>query len=142
MLPSCILWLVDKSVHKSKTLTVAAMNFIGCFSYLIDIWNASSPLEQSLRFLTDPMTLIVIYSMALFGYIINYITVLVVSSHIHEKTEKRIETIENEKRALEKRWGKKVNGEIPLDDRGFPIESKQSDDQEDDSEGNLSENVS
>lgn len=122
MLPSLVLWVIDKTIDKSKTLTIAAMNFVGCYPYLIEVWNSTYPAEQSVKLLTDPLTIIMIYCMALLGYIINYITAMVVASHVYEKTEKRIQAIDKEIIELEKRWGKKVNGDIPLDPKGFPLE--------------------
>ncbi len=121
MIPTFVAWVLDKSYQKSKTLTIGALNFAGCFPYLVDIWKAAEPMAQSLRSITDPVTIIVIYSAALLGYIINYFTVIAVSSHISEKAKKRILAIEKEKAELEKRWGKKVSGDMPLDHRGFPI---------------------
>jgi len=122
MLPSIVYWCIDKTIQKSKTLTIASMNFIGCFYYLSHVWVAANPIEKSIEFLSNPVTIIVCYMMAILGYVINYITVFTVSSFDKEKAENRISQIEKEKSTLEKRWGKKVNGEVPLDDRGFPIE--------------------
>lgn len=123
MIPSLVAWAIDKSVQKSKTITIAAMNFAGCFPYLVDVWTAINPMALSIRYLTDPVTIIVIYSAALVGYIINYFCVIIISSLVSEKAKKRLEIIEKEKKEMEVRWGKKVNGEITLDSRGFPIES-------------------
>lgn len=122
MLPSIAYWFVDKTIQKSKTLTVAAMNFTGCFYYLCHVWKAADPIEKSMDFITSPITIIVCYSMAVLGYIINYMTVFVSASFDREKAEKRITVIDKEKSSLEKRWGKKVRGDTPLDEKGFPLE--------------------
>lgn len=133
MMPTLVYWLIDKSFQKNKTLTIGAMNFAGCFPFLVDIWKSTHPSELSITYLTDPLTIIVIYSAALFGYGINYLTVMTVSSYMQEAAVKKIEWIENEKKVLEKRWGSKVNGETVLDERGFPLdkETKSSDDEQD-----------
>ena len=61
------------------------MNFSGCFFYLMNVWNTSHPMDVAMSYLSDPMTIVVIYSAAGLGYIINYVTTVVVSSVLRQK---------------------------------------------------------
>lgn len=120
MLPTAVAWMIDRSKQKSKTLTVGAMNFAGCFPYLMGVWTAFDPAVVSARYLGDPLTIIMIYGAAFVGYVINYVSVAAFSSYAAQRAKDKISKIDKEKKALEKRWGKKVNGQTPLDSKGFP----------------------
>ncbi len=120
MLPTGVAWIIDRSRQKSKTLTVGAMNFAGCFPYLMSIWMAFDPAVLSARYLDDPLTIIVIYGAAFVGYVINYLSVSGFSAYAVQRAKDQILKIDKEKKALEQRWGKKVNGKTVLDEKGFP----------------------
>ena len=123
MLPTFVAYLVDNSLEKNKTFTIGAMNFAGCFYYLLMLWRGENTLPVSLNYLENPQTIIVIYSVAAMGYLINYIVTVGVSSVLVTKSKMRIERIDKEKQALKDRWGEKVNGKHDLDEYGFPIQS-------------------
>lgn len=122
MLPTGVAWIIDRSKQKSKTLTVGAMNFAGCFPYLMGIWTAFDPAVLSARYLGDPLTIIIIYGAAFVGYVINYASVSAFSSYAAGRAKAQVSRIDKERKALEKRWGKKVNGQMALDGKGFPTE--------------------
>lgn len=123
MLPTFVAYITDGIPGKNKTFTIGALNFSGCFYYLIKIWSDSHPMEVAMNYLSDPVTIIVIYSAAGLGYIINHVSTIIVSSVLRQKSFVRLKTLEEKKKSLEARWGKKVNGDRPLDDRGFLIEN-------------------
>lgn len=123
MLPTFVAYLTDKRPGKNKTFTIGALNFSGCFYCLIYIANHSHPMEAAISYLSNPMTIVVIYSAAGLGYIINYVATIIVSSILRQKSLMRLEKLEETKRKLEERWGKKVNGERPLDGQGFLLEN-------------------
>ncbi len=79
-------------------------------------------MDRAVDYLSDPMTIVVIYSTAALGYLIDYMATLFVSSILRQKSLLRLEKIEKEKKKLEGRWGTKVNGERRLDDDGFPLD--------------------
>lgn len=119
MMPTFVAYMTDNQVGKNKTFTIGALNFSAFFYYLINIVQQPLPLEATMDFLADPMTIIVMYSAAALGYMLNYICTLMVSSILQQKSHDRIKKLEKKKKKLEERWGTKVNGERTLDKLGF-----------------------
>ena len=119
MMPTFVAYLTDHQLGKNKTFTIGALNFSAFFYYLINIVRQPFPLEVSMDYLADPMTIIVIYSAATLGYLLNYISTMMVSSILQQKSHARIKKLEDKKKELEERWGAKVNGERTLDKLGF-----------------------
>ena len=122
MLPTFVAIVVDKEEGKNKSFTIGAMNLAGVFPYLLGLWTQSNSMPQAMDYLADPKTIIVIYSAAAVGYLINWSVTMAVSSILVQRSRLRIKRIEEEKLALEERWGKKVNGQYELDNHGFVIE--------------------
>ena len=125
MLPTIAAYLTDKIPGKNKTLTIGALNFSACFHYLMKIWTHPSPDDTALDYLTNPKTLIIIYLAAVLGYLINYGITILVASVLKQRSETRLNKIEDAKENLTEQWGRKVNGEKPLDAFGFPISSRE-----------------
>lgn len=124
MLPTIVVWIIDRSKQKSQTLTVGAMNFAGCFPYLLNIWTAHDAAILSERYLNDPLTIITIYGAAFLGYIINYLTVSSFSLYASQKAKNRVNKIDKEQKSLEERWGRKVSGRK---ERGEEIKNEEKD---------------
>lgn len=115
MLPTIVVYFTDTLPGKNKTFTVGAMNFTGCFPYLLMLWSQPEIMDKTLQRLLEPETVIVIYLAAAFGYVIYWVTTKIVSVLLVQKSKDRIKAIEKEKEALVNRWGKEVAaGETPL----------------------------
>lgn len=124
MLPTLIAVVIVSKNHKNKALTIGAMNFAGCFIYLLEIWQSNDRIATSLEVLSNPMTVVVMYGAAGIGYIINWGVTNFVRQIMYGVAEKKIKYFEKEKSRLETRWGKKVRGDEVLDINGFPILTK------------------
>lgn len=124
MLPTLIAVVVVSKNHKNKALTIGAMNFAGCFIYLLEIWQSNDRIATSLEVLSNPMTVVIMYGAAAIGYIINWGVTNFVRQIMYGVAEKKIKYFEKEKNRLEERWGKKVRGDDILDINGFPILTK------------------
>ncbi|HPF77899.1 MAG TPA: hypothetical protein PLF01_01285 [Alphaproteobacteria bacterium] len=122
LLPTFVAIAVDREPGRNKSFTIGAMNFSGCFPYLLGLWTKSNSMDQVMGYIADPKTIIVMYSAAGIGYLINWLVTMGVSSILVQRSRMRIKKIEEEKKALEERWGKHVNGSYDLDDLGFIIE--------------------
>ena len=72
-----------------------------------------------MNYISDPMTIIIVYTTAGFGYVLNYISTVMISSVLRQKSLMRLDKLEEKKKKLEERWGEKVNGERALDKFGF-----------------------
>ena len=124
LLPTFVAAVVDHEPGKNKTFTIGAMNFAGCFPYLLQVWMTSDSMEKALILLTEPNTIIVMYGAAALGYAINTLVTMGISFLLVQRSQLRLQKIETEKKALEERWGVKVNGDYDLDEHGFPIDTE------------------
>lgn len=121
MLPTIVATFADRSKGKLKSLTVGAMNFAGCVPFIIELWKEGHTVDNAMSYITEPKTIITIYFAAAVGYLIDWSMTGIVSSIMAQKGKKRLVEIEKEQKALEKRWGKEVSGELILDEYGFPM---------------------
>lgn len=125
MLPTFVSAAVDREPGKNKTFTIGAMNFAGCFPYLLGVWMQSNSMETVMLYLSDPATIVIIYGSAAVGYLINWLVTIGVSSLLIQRSQLRLKRIEEEKKQLEARWGKEVNGRAELNEQGFPLDNKE-----------------
>lgn len=109
MLPTMVAYVVDRHPSKNKTFTIGAMNFVGCFPYLLEIWLYSNSMEVSINLISQPKTIIVMYAAAALGYGVNIVVTYIVSALLLQRADVRVKRIEKEKMALVDRWGDKVN---------------------------------
>ena len=124
MLPTLAAMAVDRSVGKNKTICIGAMNFAGCFPFLLKFWtdSAEQTIERALQLVGSVETILVIYILAAGGYAIDKAVTGITSSIIIQRMDSRVKKIKAEQDALVKRWGEKVMGVYKLDDYGFPID--------------------
>ena len=122
MLPTVVALIIDQDPGKNKSFTIGTMNFAGCFPFLLGIWRAPDKMETAMQYLADPTTIIIMYCAALMGYFINWFVTIAISSILVQRSKARIKKIEEQKIALEERWGIAVNGNYTLDEYGFPVQ--------------------
>ena len=121
MLPTIIAVITDRTSGRNKSFVIGSLNFAGCFPYLLGIWVNHDVADLSLEYLSKPETIVFIYGAAAIGYMIYWFVTLIVSTILIQRSKIRLKKIDEEKLALEKRWGMKVNGKQLLDDSGFPM---------------------
>ena len=109
MIPTLVAAITDRYPGRNKTFTVGAMNFAGCFPYLLEVWIHTNSMNVALNLIAQPKTIIVMYGAAAFGYAINAFITFLVSAILVQKSEVRIKKIHKEKKALIDRWGSGVN---------------------------------
>ena len=122
MIPTIVAAVTDRTGKGTKALTVGAMNLAGCTPFLIDLWTKSHTAEMAVTIITDPRTMIVIFSAAGIGYLISWAMSGIVGTVMVQRGAGRMKDIEKKKEALIERWGREVTGEIPLDPYGFPVD--------------------
>jgi hypothetical protein len=128
MLPTIIAMVIVRKRYKNKVITIGSMNFAGCFPYLLGVWQSSDRMGAALSALSEPMTIVVMYSAAGAGYLLNWGVTNGVRRLMLVGAEKKLKNIDKEKEKLEKRWGRKVRGDIILDVNGFPVEQRKTTD--------------
>lgn len=124
MLPTLVAAAVDNEPGKNKTFTIGALNFAGCFPYLLGLLKYPNAMDAAVDYLLDPKTIIVMYSAAAIGYLLNWGATALVSSILVQRSKTRLKRIQEEKQLLKDRWGEKVNGKYELDEHGFPAVSE------------------
>lgn len=124
LLPMFVAFFVDRSKKKTKALTVGAMNVAGITPFLLELWTGDNSMEKALSIILDPMAIIVIYSAAGIGYIIDWAATLAVANFMYQRGIARKKTIEDRQAELIERWGEEVSGKVQLDHEGFPISDK------------------
>jgi len=123
MMPTIAAMATNKSPGYNRTVCVGAMNFAGCFPFLLEFWTqyGQQTIGKAFELIADPSTIIVVYMLAAGGYGIDKAVTGITASIILQKSERRLKKIKEEKKKIVARWGEKVTGEYELDDYGFPI---------------------
>ncbi len=124
MLPTIVARVIDRSPERLKAVTVGCMNFAGCFPFWYTMVQTGHKVDNSLAILTDPLTIVVMYSCALIGYLIEWICTIIVSGLMVQRGKARLDLIKKTQDEFVTRWGSEVSGDLPLDDYGFPLENK------------------
>lgn len=122
MLPTIIVRLVDRTPEKTKVLTIGFMNFAGCFPYCYQLFEKTEA-SSVVAVIANPLNIVIMYSAALLGYIIEWGVVGFVASVMVQRGKQRLIDIKKTQEALIKKWGPEVSGDIPLNEQGFPIEN-------------------
>lgn len=123
MLPTGAAWLSDRIRGETRALTVGAMNMAGTTPFLLDLWSSGHNLDSALDIITEPRTIIVIYSAAGVGWIIDWAVSGIVATVLQQGGVRRMKDIKERQAALVERWGPEVTGDLPLDAYGFPVEA-------------------
>ncbi len=105
----------------ARALSVAFMNFAGCFPFLLKIIVSHMGFDKGIEIIADPMVLVMIYATAGMGYVLDAFLSGYISSFLFSRAQVRLVQIEARQKDLEQRWGPEVTGKIPLDEEGFPL---------------------
>lgn len=122
MLPSLIALLIDKATKRGRALTVAAMNLAGCTPFVLQLWIKANTVEHAMAIITDPRTVVVMYSAACIGYAVDWAVSGLVASFMVQTSTARLQQIVRRRSELVERWGKEVTGEVATDRQGFLVE--------------------
>ncbi len=122
LMPTFAALVIDPTPDRIKTMAVGAMNIAGCIPFLLLLWTGGNgqSVEEAFKLITQPQTLITIYSCAAGGYLIFYTVSGLVSGIMLQSGKSRYEEVHKRMHELERKWGREVTGALPLDERGFP----------------------
>ena len=123
MMPTWAVALSDRTEKKSKVITVGALNLAGCIYFILDMWMQGRSLDRAITILSDPYSIIVMYSAAAVGYLLDWAVSGIVANVLYQKGVGRQNAIARRQQELIERWGEEVTGKLPLDEQGFPISS-------------------
>jgi hypothetical protein len=122
MLPTPFAVLVDRTRGKNKVIAVGALNLAGCAPFLLELWTTEHTFEKSFDIITDPMAIIIMWSAAAVGYLVNWAMTGIVAASLYQRGLARQKLIKKKQDELIERWGKEVTGEMKLNEFGFPAE--------------------
>ncbi len=122
MLPTPFAVLVDRTKGKNKVITVGAMNLAGCSPFLFELWMQDHSFHKSMEIITDPFAIVVMWSAAAVGYVVNWAMTGIVSASLYQRGQSRLKSIQKSQKELVERWGPEVSGNMPLDPDGFPVQ--------------------
>jgi hypothetical protein len=127
MMPTFTVLFVDPYRARTKVVTVGALNLAGCVPFLLELWKDGHSIDKALGIIADPKAIIVMYSAAAIGYLVDWSMSGVVAAILYQRGQARQEAIRKRQEELVARWGMEVTGQVPLDQYGFPIDSEDKD---------------
>ncbi len=122
MIPSIVAFIVDRTKGRMRAMTVGAINFAGCTPFLVEVFKKGNDISTAVSYIMEPRTIVVMYMAAGMGYLIDWALTGIVSSIMVQRAKARIKEIHKQQKDLVDRWGPEVNGTIPLDEYGFPLD--------------------
>lgn len=121
MLPTFVVFVLNRRRAKIKVVTVGAMNLAGSMPFIIELWGNGNNFDVALSIVTDPKAIIVMYAAAAVGYLIDWAMTGIVASVLHQQGLNRKKEILKLQESLVERWGDGVTGDYDLDEDGFII---------------------
>ena len=122
MLPTTVAAVVDRYKSGTLALTVGAMNLAGATPFLLELWEKGQTPKTAFAILSRPETIVVMYSAAAVGYLIDWAMGGITTTFMVEKGKIRLKEIEKRQAELVERWGEEVTGQLKLDAHGFPVD--------------------
>ncbi len=116
LLPSVAAYFTDRSKKKTRAVTVLMMNFAGCMPFLMEMWTTDHSLDKAFAMVFNMIPVIVIYSAAAVGYLIDWAMTYIVANALYQRGRSRIKSIEKRQAELVERWGKGVKAAVPKRD--------------------------
>ncbi len=133
MAPTIVaLLLLDRHPLKYTTRTVGYLNFAGCLMYTLDLWKNSGfwDFDRLIEIVSDPFSLLVMYSAAAVGWIILFLTPPVVASYLTVTFEMKETRYKARQKELVEIWGRNVR----YGDMGMDLDDDTDPEKEDDPE--------
>ncbi|MEX2617862.1 MAG: hypothetical protein WD767_17370 [Alphaproteobacteria bacterium] len=133
MAPTIVaLLLLDRHPLKYTSRTVGYLNFAGCLMYTLDLWKNSGfwDFSRLIEIISNPFSLLVMYSAAAVGWIILYLTPPVVASYLTVSFEMKETRYKARQKELVETWGRNVR----YGDMGMELEDDTEAEKQDDAE--------
>ncbi|MCK5374909.1 MAG: hypothetical protein KAJ40_06460 [Alphaproteobacteria bacterium] len=105
MLPSAVIYILMSRRSSAKVSTVSAMNLAGCIPFIFKLWSSENDFEASLDIVMNTRYMVIIYTAAMFGYMIDWVVTGIVSSFLYQSGIKRMEAIKKRQEELVLQWG-------------------------------------
>jgi hypothetical protein len=114
MAPSIVAFIVDKRPGKVTARAIGYLNLAGCLPYAIKLWTGQNTLTGVLSLLGEPSALMVMYSSAAMGWMLNFIMAPIMTAYLAVQYEVKARSIGNRQAELIKEWGGEVKGQATM----------------------------
>jgi hypothetical protein len=108
MLPTMCAFLVDRAPPRYAARCVGALNFAGCWPYLLNLWKDGHDMVTAVHILLDPTVWLVIYGSAAAGWLCYLSFPAVAWALMDVFAGRRIAHLRKEQRKLIEDWGDEV----------------------------------
>jgi len=108
MLPTLVAYIIDRTKQKSAAFSVGAINFIGVFPYVMNLWTDFNSVDRALGMVGDIFSLLVMYSAAAFGWLIFLALPSVISAFVIVMQQRKVAQLRGEQKDLIDEWGAEV----------------------------------
>lgn len=117
MAPSIVAYIVDKRPRKVKARSISYLNFAGCLPYALKLWMGQNTISGVLELVFEPSVLMIMYSSAAVGWMLNFIMAPIMSAYLAVQHEAKIRSISSRQEDLIKEWGSEVKGQYTQEER-------------------------
>lgn len=108
MLPTLVAFIIDRTKQKSNSFCVGAINFIGVFPYVMDLWGGMNDFSAAVAIIGDFFNLLVMYAAAAFGWFLFLTMPSVISSFVIVMQQRKVAQLRGEQKDLIDEWGAEV----------------------------------
>lgn len=123
MLPTFVAFLADGSRDKTRAFTVALLNFVTCFHFVMGVALDTPTIAGAIDVVSNPLYIVVMYGGAAAGYFLDWALTGISNIVMTGRARLRLDAIKKRQEELILRWGREVTGDIPLDVEGYPIDA-------------------
>lgn len=121
MMPTIVILLLSSEENRIRAAIIGALNFAGCFPFLLDIARGGHLVSHAFELISDPLTIVIIYSAAAIGYAIEWAVSGIASNILYERASIRYRALVKKQQEMVELWGESVTGKLMLDAEGFPL---------------------
>ena len=111
MAPSIVALIVDKRPRKVTARAIGYLNFAGVLPYAFKLWTGQNTISGVMELVLDPAALMIMYSAAAVGWILNIVMAPIMSAYLAVRYEAKTRSIGSRQEALIKEWGSEVKGQ-------------------------------
>jgi len=108
MIPTAVAAFTDSDKEKTAGLTVGAMNFVGVFFVLLDLWQNNNTVDMAMRLISIPSNWAVMFVPAIIGWGIYFYFPPFISVFLKKQMEARANVIEEKQARYVEEWGSEV----------------------------------
>ncbi len=127
MIPTFVAAYIDRTKEQTAGLTVGAMNAAGVLPHLIELWRIGHTVDQSIRLLADPMTLLTMYAAAAMGWILYLNIPPLMKILAVRRRRSEADRLRSDMKELINTWGVDVAGDRAVKHRPSERDEKKSD---------------